>query len=328
MSIHRFPSLQNASFLAYIADNASLGIHRRGYNGLAALIPRHSGNNLFVPTYAGLNYETISLTGMPTYRHEPTKQDHQSKFEPRKEAMYIESADDREVVLVQPESPHSGVEARICFRIAEPHYLHQRIGLTFHKRFCDTDQASAFTSLWASYLHMPPDRHLYLKPDWQVGDPLDHWFGLTSAGHGATGYQIRRLPDGQRLTAPAHLQAMTRQEPMTQSELAALTDAGWPPTALPRAAFASAPLSFYYGFCHDDLMLLKIFRQPQHFRLAYSPCGGGEEPAWCPAWDYVLKLDDAPTGTTHVWELCVAVKPFQGRADVIDEVARYTNCEE
>ena len=61
----------------------------------------------------------------------------------------------------------------------------------------------------------------------------------------------------------------------------------------------------------------------ERFRLAYSPCGGGKGPAWNPAWDYVLHLDDAQPGTTHVWELCLVAKPFQGRADVLDEVRRY-----
>ena len=314
MSDEAFPILQNASFLAWIADNRQLGVHRRGYNGVAALVPRASGNNLFVPTYAGLNYETISLTGMPTYRHEPTKHGHQSKFEPRNEAMQIESADDESVVLVQPESPHSGVAARITFRVEEPHYLHQRIELTFHKRFCEADVPSVFHSLWASYLHMPPDRHLYLKPDGPGGADLDGWCGITSAGHGAPGYEVRRLPDGRRLAAAEHLEAMAAQAPLAEGEVSELGRDGWP---------SATPLSFYYGFCHDDLVLLQMFRQPEHFRFAYSPCGGGEEPAWCPAWDYVLTLDDAPVVSTHVWELCLVVKPFAGREDVVAEVGRY-----
>ena len=323
MDAKLFPCLETSSFLAYIADNSPLGIHRQGYNGVAGLIPRHSGNNLFVPTYAGMNYETISLTGMPTYRHEATRDDHQSKFEPRKEAMHIDSVDAEKVVLVQPESPHSGVEARITFRVEEPHYLHQRIELTFHRQFCGPDESSAFTSLWASYLHMPPDRHLYLKPDWQLGDELDHWFGLTSAGHGAAGYEYRRLPDGRQLCAADHLEAMRAADPLTLEDLDSLPESGWPMRALPRASSGDAPLSFYYGLCHDEQLLLKIFRQPEHFRLAYSPCGGGEEPAWCPAWDYVLKLGQASPGTTHVWDVCLVVKPYCGRADVVDEIRRY-----
>ena len=66
----RFPCLETETFAAYIADNSQLGIHRPGYNGVASLIPKHSGNNLFVPRYAGLNYEIISLAGAPPYEPE------------------------------------------------------------------------------------------------------------------------------------------------------------------------------------------------------------------------------------------------------------------
>lgn len=162
-----FPSLKTSSFTAYIADNTSLGIHRWGYNGLAAIIPNHSGNNLFVPTYSGLNYETISLKGMPDYRYEPRKEEHQSIFEPRCEPMHIEAADSEKVVLVQPETSHAHVSAKITFRVEEPHYLHQRIELTFHRRFCAEDEKNAFSSLWASYMHTPPDRHIYLNENWR-----------------------------------------------------------------------------------------------------------------------------------------------------------------
>lgn len=306
-----FPALQNASFTAHISNNESLGIHRPGYNGVASLIPRHSGNNLFVPTYAGLNYETISLTGMPTYRA-PGREDHQAKFEPRCEAMHIEPADAERVVLVQPETSNAGVSACITFSVAEPHYLHQRIELTFHQRFCPEDQASVFSSLWASYMHMPPDGHLYLKPGWRSGPERDGWIGLTKAGHGAEGYELRPLPSDCRLGAADHLEAMESQEPLGGQQVA----------ELPASPLAGGPLDFYYGLC-DDQVFLMMFRQPEQVSLAYSPNGGGTEPAWCPAWDYVLHLDDAPVGSTYTWEVCVVVKPFAGRADVLEEVSRY-----
>lgn len=301
-----FPCLETRSFLAYIADNTPLGIHRRGYNGVAALIPRHSGNNLFVPTYAGLNYETISLSGMPTYRHEPTKHDHQSKFEPRCEPMQIESADADQVVLVQPETEHSGVGARITFTAEEPHYLHQRIELSFHKRFCDPGEPSAFSSLWASYMHTPPDRHIYLKADWQADGRAD-WFGLTKADHTSSEYRSRHLPDDRDLGAGAHLEEMERQ-PLLEELPPGLID---------------GPLTFYYGFCHGEQLVLMMFKQSERFRLAYSPSGGGQEPDWSPAWDYVLRLDDAPPGSTHVWDLCMVVKEYRGQADILEEVRRY-----
>ena len=149
------PKIANSAFTAYIADNHATGIHRKGYNGVASLIPHGYGNNIFVPSYAGLNYETIGLAGLPPYFDI-----HKMKFEPRSEPMSIVEMDEDRVVLEQPETSHSHVSARITFRVAEPHYLHQKIKLTFHQRFCEESEPNLFTSLWASYINQPADRHV------------------------------------------------------------------------------------------------------------------------------------------------------------------------
>jgi hypothetical protein len=39
----RFPHLEAEAFVARIADNSGLAIHRAGYNGMASLILWHSG---------------------------------------------------------------------------------------------------------------------------------------------------------------------------------------------------------------------------------------------------------------------------------------------
>jgi len=311
--MERFPCLEAESYLAYIADNAALGIHCAGYNGVASLIPRHSGNNLFVPAYAGLNYETISLQGLAPYA-----QDHDSKFEPRSEPMRVEEAASGQVVLVQPETSHAHVSARIVFRVEEPHYLHQRIELTFHRRFCRAEEQNAFSSLFASYMHMPPDLHIYLKPDLQAGDATEGWVGVTKKDHlGAV--EICALPDGRLLSPAEHLEAMETSESVGQGEV--------------HAAVTKGPLAFYYGFCPGDLLFLMMFEQPGRFRLAYSPSGAGQglssvpgkgsKPAWNPAWDYVLCLDDAEIGRVYAWDLCLAIKPFAGQEDVLREVRDY-----
>jgi len=100
----------------------------------------------------------------------------------------------------------------------------------------------------------------------------------------------------------------------------------WAPAELPD--LVGGPLAFYYGFVPGDLVFLMMFKRPEDFRLAYSPCGGGTQPAWNPAWDYVLHLDDARPGTSHVWELCLAIKRYEGRADVLREVREYVPTDE
>ena len=304
--------LQTREFLAYIADNAPVGIHRGGYNGLASLITRRTGNNLFVPSYAGLNYETIWLAGLSQYTH-----DSGSKFEPRCEPMRVDSVDEHRVVLVQPETAHAHVSARITFRVEEPHYLHQHIELVFHRRFCADDEQNSFHSLWASYIHMPPDRHIYTQLD-GAASALADWVGITKEDHSAKELLVRPLPNDRELQAAEHLGVMMSSQPATAEPV---LPSALAPMELP--ARLGGPLRFYYGFCHDDQLLLKMFKQPERFRLAYSPNGGGKLPEWSPAWDFVLHLEDAQLERTYSWDLCLVVKAYRGRADVLNEIRRY-----
>jgi len=307
------PRLETRSFIAFLADNRPAGIHRAGYNGVASLIPRSTGNNIFVPLYAGLNYEVITMPGLGPY---PGRDGF--RFEPRCEPMHVEQ-DGACVTLVQPETSHAHVSARIAFRVQEPHYLHQHIELTPHRCFGPEAEPNRLSCLFASYIHVPPDRHIYVKPDPEGGDALDDWFGLTKPAHDSPRMEVRPLPDGRELTPAEHLEAM-QSEPLSDDDLSRLPDEVCPPMALPRSL--SGPLTFYYGLVHD-LVFLMMFRQPERFRLAYSPCGGGREPQWSPAWDYVLHEEDAEPGRTYGWDLCLAVKPYAGRADVLEEVRRY-----
>lgn len=311
-----FPTLKTKEFVAYVADNSALGIHRKGYNGIASLIPRGRGNNVFVPTFAGLNYETISLAGLTPYQ-----EDGGSKFEPRCEPMNIENVGRERVVLVQPETSHAHVSARITFSVEEPHYLHQRIELVFHRRFCTNDQKNSFRSLWASYIHMPSDCHVYRKLNETTPD-LEDWVGVTKEDHNAREFLIRQLPHNRELQAAEHLAVMTREQPL-HSEVVPQV---WSPMELPTRL--SGPLSFYYGFCHGDLLFLMLFKQPERFCFAYSPCGAGKQPAWNPAWDYVLHLDDVQLERTYCWDLCLVVKEYRNRADILDEARRYRDTKE
>jgi len=59
-------------------DDAVLPGHRAGYSGIASLTHRNQGRNLFVPSYAGLNFEHI---------HDGTVQERNVLFEPRQAPM-------------------------------------------------------------------------------------------------------------------------------------------------------------------------------------------------------------------------------------------------
>ena len=308
-SFKKFPVLETETFMAYIADNTALGVHRAGYNGVASLIPKNTGNNLFVPLYGGFNYEAIYLNGFTW----PER----SFLEPRLEPMYIESYDDKSVTLIQPETSSTHVSAKIVFTVEEPYYLHQHIELTFHKRLCKPDEKNTFKSLWANYMNAVPDRHMYFKANLD-SDELSDWFGATRDDTTAA-FQVRPLPSDREITVADHLAIMNSEKPLTDEQLASM---GLPEGQLPRDV--DGPLSFYYGLSYDTSMMLIMFKQPERFRYQHNPKGGGPS-QFCsnPAWDYYLYLEDAEIGKAYSWDLCAVIKPFKGRKDVLNEVKKY-----
>ncbi len=284
-------SLRTSQLLLYIVDNDPVGIHQAGYNGLAALIPKALGNNVFVPSFGGMHYETTRIVGLNQQR------DH--IFEPRLSPMYVLGADDERVVLHQPFTDYKGIEAHISFFIEEPYFIHQHIRLTFHKEF---GRPMGFSSTWANYIHMPTDRYIYSQLQQHKG-ARDGWMGITRTDHGASDYITKRMPSHE-VEAAAHVRTMDNAP------------------VLPHYAQINGPLSFYYGLYYDHAFLL-MFKEPERVRLAYSPCGGGKEPFWNPAWNYTLQLDDVIIGQSYEWHVCLAFKPFAGRQDILDEVRRY-----
>lgn len=311
-----FPSIATKNFTAWIADNTEIGSHKRGLNGIAKLIHHNAQSSLFVPEYSGLNFESIYLGDFP-----PSKWDTDFIYEPRTEKMYYESISEKEVVLLQPETNHSHISARITFKCQDPYYLHQRIELTFHRR--EVEEGSKVSrSLWASYMNSPDDRHVYLSLDESQDTATENWYGVTKDNHAAPRMKVRPLQSNRKLSSLEHSQCMQSERPLEDgfSKLPKyLYDAA--PMALPTQL--DQPLRFFYGFMRDSLMFLVMFKQPELFRLAYSPCGGGKHPAWNPAWDYQLLINDYQYETPYTADLCLAIKPYDSRDDILNEVVNY-----
>jgi hypothetical protein len=93
---------------------------------------------------------------------------------------------------------------------------------------------------------------------------------------------------------------------------------------LPQYETVNGPLPFYYGLYYDYAFIM-MFREPDRVRFAYSPNGGDVELPWSPAWDYELVQDDITPGVSYEWNLCLAVKPYIGRKDILDEVRQYNS---
>ena len=89
-------------------DDGVLSGHRAGYSGLASLRHSRRRENLFVPAYAGLNFEHI---------HDGTNQPWEIIFEPRKAPMQLRQVDDHTAELYQMPTPHWGLESCLHYEL-------------------------------------------------------------------------------------------------------------------------------------------------------------------------------------------------------------------
>jgi len=107
--------LKRADVEAVIVDNRAadddvLPDHRAGYSGIAWLKHARRPENLFVPSYAGLNFEHI---------HDGTVQESKVLFEPRNAPMELRVVDADTIELYQAPSPHYGLESCLRYRMLE-----------------------------------------------------------------------------------------------------------------------------------------------------------------------------------------------------------------
>jgi hypothetical protein len=305
----------SGAFRALLCSNAESSVTRQGYNGVGALVASGSDLDLTAPEMAWMNYEALYLQRLPRYQNPSFPR--QSRFEPRCEPMSLSRVDDRTVVLEQAETSHAHVSATITYQVEEPHYLHQRIALTFHRVFTrPSDTSSSFWALFASYVNQPRDPHLYFRPRSGKQD-LQGWFGVFAPEEP---YRLAPLPAERPLRAADHLEAMSTAS-LSSVETADLVRMWFPGASskFDHNPVQAVPLQFYYGL-HSDLVALLMFKQPQFVSLSYNLDGGGEGN---PAWDYILHHDDIQPGQTLVWDVCLVLKPFEGRKDILAEVRRY-----
>ena len=89
-------------------DDDILPGHRGGYSGVASLTHTERKENLFVPSYAGLNYEHI---------HDGTTQPRDILFEPRRAPMEIRCIDENTIELYQAPTPHWKLESWLKYEL-------------------------------------------------------------------------------------------------------------------------------------------------------------------------------------------------------------------
>jgi hypothetical protein len=234
-------------------DNDVLPGHRAGYSGVASLMHDRRRENLFVPAFAGLNFEHI-LDG--------TTQPREILFEPRNAPMQLRLVDEHTAELYQAATPHWGLESCQRYELLEDGTIQFTIECIPRRETYWNGYIGLF---WASYIHQPESLDIHFRGR-NVSEPGPViWIRGVTTSHG---------------TRATHVAADdTRTLPH---------DDDFPLTLVFNRSEHTFAQAWYYGVSHGMAYVL-AFRTANQVRLTQSPSGGGDGN---PAWDFQFFISD------------------------------------
>lgn len=243
--------LKRGALEAIIADNravddANLPQHRAGYHGLASLKHAKQPRNIFVPNWAGLNFEHI---------HDGTTQERPILFEPRNAPMELRVIDEYTAELHQPPTPHWGLESCMRYTVLDGEMI-EMVFECIPRR--DPYKNGYIGLFWANYIDHPESRDIHFL--------LNHngnqeWVRASTPGHGVRS---------------THLGIDDRRE--------FPHDPAFPLSLVFNFSSFRYAQPWYLGICRE-MAFIPVFRPEDQVRFSQSPDGGGEaNPAWDFQW--------------------------------------------
>jgi hypothetical protein len=258
-------------------DDAILPGHAPGYHGVAALRHARQPRNLFVPTYAGLNFEHI---------HDGTTQPRDVLFEPRQAPMELRVISEHAAELYQEPTPHWGLESCMRYELLADSTIQLTFECIPRRNTFRNDYIGLF---WASYIDRP--------------ESLDvHFLGVSDEAQKPAGWQ--------RGITPAHGTLATHRA--VDDNRAFSHDTGFPltlPFGFSRLRYTEP---WYFGLCRN-MAFLQMFRSGDRIRLTQSPSGGG---SGCPAWDFQWFIPQPRVGELYQLRMRAAYLPLDPPGDV------------
>jgi hypothetical protein len=284
----RYITLERSDVKAVIVNNEPVddGVlpgHRGGYSGVASLTHHFQKRNLFVPLYAGLNFEHI---------HDGTTQSRDILFEPRRAPMGIKQVDRYTVELHQSPTPHWQLESRLKYKLLEDGAIEMTLECIPHARTFKNDYIGLF---FASYINQPKslDIHFLGSPSNDVDGKPQWILGVTPA-HGELSTHLA-LDDNRSF---AH-------------------DSDFPLTLVFNRSNYRYSEPWYYGVSHGMAFVL-MFRPRDYVRLSQSPSGGGKGN---PAWDFQWFIPEYEIGRRYQFVMRAMYLPFESQDQIIQATA-------
>ena len=281
--------LKRDGVTAIIVDNAAVDIpelpgHRAGYNGLASLSQDEHARNLFVPAYAGLNFEHI---------HDGTTANLKNKFEPREFPMQLRLVDNHTVELYQAPTKHWKLESCGRYRLLEDGVIEYSFECIPREVRYQNGYIGLF---WASYIDRPNKKSIFFKGVNRKEISVPKWIEAITPAHG---------------TDSTHGPANDPTLPLVDSDF---------PLSLvnhPSQYLSSEP--WYFGVS-GKMAFVQMFRTQDKIWMAQSPTGGGQAN---PAWDFQWFIPNPKADKAYGFVMRAALIPFESREQVAQGTASH-----
>ncbi len=287
LSVHAV-ELRRGPVRVLVVDNVAFGPdHRAGYNGLACLTHDRRKQSIFVPAYAGLNFELI---------FDGTKVPRARMMEPRRAPMRLRRIDPHTVELYQAPTPTWHLESCSRFAMLPDGVIEMTFECIPHK---DVFRQGYIGLFWASYIDGPKSKaiHFLGVPRDAPADARPRWIEAITPKHGTESTHVG-LHD-ERAFAPA---------PDFPMHYMAFSDSTY--------RYAEP---FYYGVSRG-MALAFVFRKADKIRFTQSPSGGGHGN---PAWDFEFMIPDYQVGETYGFKMRAVYVPFEDRGRLADLCRRH-----
>jgi hypothetical protein len=240
-------------------DDSTLKDHRAGYSGVASLTHKSRADSLFVPRYAGLNYEHI---------HDGTTQERDVLFEPRRAPMELRVVNEHTVEIYQAPTPTWKLESVLRYEMLKDGTIEMTLECIPRAKTFRNGYVGLF---WASYIHQPESLDIHFRGS-NSRDGKPEWIRGVTPSHGVLSTHI----------------AQTDKRKFKHDDDFPLT------LAFNRSKhFFTEP--WYYAVSHD-MAFVQMFRPQDEIRLTQSPSGGGEGN---PAWDFQWFIPDYEVGKLY-----------------------------
>lgn len=277
--------LKRAGVEAVVVDNSAvddevLKGHRAGYSGLALLRRDGHPRNLFVESYAGLNFEHI-LSGV-------RPQGSREEFEPRRHPMELRSVNAHAAELCQTPTFLHSLESCQRYELLADGTVQLTIEVAARKPSFPNGYINLF---WASYIQQP--------------ESLDiHFRGVPAATN------PRPKPGWIEAATPSH--GVLSTHPSVNDERAFKHDEPFPLTLVFNLSNYRYTEPWYFGVSHG-MAFVQMFRPKDRVRFTQSPSGGG---AGNPAWDFQFFVENAEVDRVYRFVMRAACLPYQSDSQI------------